>query len=288
MTAQATTRLKVSPALGSMPVLSYMPPQQLEIDDSYQRELAASAPSQMLIRRIAMHWDWGLCQPLVVSRRLDGGAPRHFVIDGQHRLAAARLRSDISVLPCVISEYESAADEAARFVHLNQQRRPLSKLDLFKAAVASGDVEAAAIIETMAESGLDLARHGNPTAWKPGQVCNIGGIEQAWRVHGQAVCREAMEILAAAFQGQVLRYAGTIWPGIVAVVADEMKGGGAFDTAMRSMFIDMLGQSSQTDWQREINQTKADNPGLKFSAASGKCLLDNWGECVAEFLDEPQ
>lgn len=286
MTAQATTRLKVSPVLGSMPVLSYMPPQQLEIDDSYQRELAASPPSQALIRRIAQHWDWGLCQPLVVSRRLDGGAPRHFVIDGQHRLAAARMRTDISVLPCVISEYANASDEAARFVHLNQQRRPLSKLDLFKAAVASGDIEAAAIVETMAESGLELARHGNPTAWKPGQISNIGGIEQSWRSHGQRVCRDAMEILVAAFDGEVLRYAGTIWPGIVAVVAEEHRESRAFDPVMREMFVEMLRGASQAEWQRDINQTKVDNAGLKFSAASAKCLLDAWAECVAEFQDE--
>jgi hypothetical protein len=51
--------------------------------------------SQALIRQIARHWDWDLCLPLVVSRRADGSL---YVIDGQHRLAAARIRGDIDHL----------------------------------------------------------------------------------------------------------------------------------------------------------------------------------------------
>ena len=46
----------------------------------------------------------------VVARRSDGGL---YVVDGQHRMAAAILRRDIGQLPCVISSYASAGDEAA-------------------------------------------------------------------------------------------------------------------------------------------------------------------------------
>jgi hypothetical protein len=79
------------------------------------------------------------------------------VIDGQHRLAAARIRGDIDHLPAVVGSYASTADEAASFVHLNQQRRPLGKLDLFKAAVASGDTEATEIVAALDAAGLSVA-----------------------------------------------------------------------------------------------------------------------------------
>ena len=46
------------------------------------------------------------------------------------------MRRDIAQLPCVVGNYTSTADEAASFVHLNQKRKPLGKLDVFKAAVA--------------------------------------------------------------------------------------------------------------------------------------------------------
>jgi ParB-like chromosome segregation protein Spo0J len=71
-----------------------------------------------------MFWDWSLCQPLAVAKRDDGGL---MVVDGQHRLEAARLRGDIEDLPCVVTAYRNAGDEAAAFVALNQQRRPLAR-----------------------------------------------------------------------------------------------------------------------------------------------------------------
>ena len=62
--------------------------------------------------------------------------------------AAARLRGDIPQLPAVVVQYASAADEAASFVHLNQQRRPLTRLDLFKAArvIGPGETDDQAIL----------------------------------------------------------------------------------------------------------------------------------------------
>jgi hypothetical protein len=131
MSRPATSRLKVNPALGQLPVLQYCSPDQLQVDESYQRSLFVPS-SQTLIRKIAVYWDWGLCQPLFVARRSDGGL---YVVDGQHRLEAAKLRGDIQQLPCVISHFDSAAEEAASFVALNQQRRPLNRLQLFRAVV---------------------------------------------------------------------------------------------------------------------------------------------------------
>jgi hypothetical protein len=144
----------ILPALGRMPTLQFCRPVELHIDPSYQRD--ASSEAQLLIKRIAQTWNWDLCQPLVVARR-QGLIEQLFVIDGQHRLAAARLRGDIDQLPCVILSYANAADEAKNFVTLNQQRRPLSKLELFKAAVASGDAQAIEIVAAMNEAGLSIA-----------------------------------------------------------------------------------------------------------------------------------
>ena len=63
----ATDRLKFNPPLGMLPALQYLLPQQLEIDAQYQRSLD-SEQSQQLVRAIAQHWNWDLCQPLVVVR----------------------------------------------------------------------------------------------------------------------------------------------------------------------------------------------------------------------------
>lgn len=270
MSRPATSRLKCNPPLGRMPVLQFLRPCELQIDPAYQRSLETST-SQTLVRRIAQFWNWDLCQPLVVARRGAGGL---YVIDGQHRLAAANLRGDIGQLPGVVVEYTNAADEAASFVHLNQQRRPLTKLDLFKAAVASEDGEAKAILHAIEAAGLSVAPHSNHTAWKPGMISNIGGVENAWRAHGSAPTREALGTLAEAFAGQVLRYAGTIFPGVVAVAADEMQQRGFAER--RAKLVALLGSRDQTKWRGAIMRARTDDPNLKFAQASAKVVREAW------------
>jgi hypothetical protein len=283
MSRPGTDRLKFNPPLGTLPVLQYLMPDQLQIDPQYQRTLDAEA-SQTLVRGIAQHWNWDLCQPLVVARRADG---RLYVIDGQHRLAAAKLRGDIAQLPAQVVHYASVEDEAASFVLLNQQRKPLTRLDLFKAAVASADTTAAAIVEAMTAAGLRIAPHSNYTAWKPGMVSNIGGIEACWRARGAVVTRLALKALAEAFDGQVLRYAGTLFPGIAAVVDLEVRDTRGvvireIDAESWDLLIMMLRGASQDEWRREIMRARATEPNLKFAPASAKVFLRAWKETLGE------
>lgn len=273
MSRPATDRLKCNPALGNPPVLQFVAPAQLHIDRSYQRSLDAEA-SKSLIRRIAQFWDWALCQPLNVARRADG---KLYVIDGQHRLAAARLRRDIPHLPAVVLEYATIADEAASFVHLNQQRRPLTRLDLFKAAVASGDTEATLIAAAITAAGLSIAPHSNYTAWKPGEISHLGGIENAWRKHGPDITTIALKALAEGQRGAVLRYAGTIWPGIVAVVASEAAAfKPPFTPKSWAALTIMIGSRTQEDWRAAILRARGDDPELSWAEAAAKVFLDAW------------
>lgn len=291
MTRPAATTIKVNPVRGVLPVLQYALPQQLLVDDEYQRSID-NEKSRALIRRIATHWDWSLCQPLAVSRRPDTG--ELFVIDGQHRLMAARLRGDIAQLPCVIGEYCDRSAEAAAFVSLNQERRPLDKLDIFKAAVAAGDDEANGIVAALAAAGLTLAPHSNHTAWKPGMVSNIGGIQRAWRAHGPTRTQLALTALARGLDGQVLRYAGSIFPGVVAIVALETQGMSANDIEqwgageIAPILIDMINGASQAEWRAEMARARGDNPNLKFAAASAQVLLAAWNETLDAFFEDDE
>jgi hypothetical protein len=273
MSRPATDRLKFNAQLGTPPVLQFVAPEQLHVDPTYQRTLDTDA-SKTLIRRIAQYWDWGLCLPLVIARRGDG---QLYVIDGQHRLAAATLRGDIAHMPAVVLAYPTIADEAANFVHINQQRRPLSKLDLFKAAVASGDSEATQIVDAVAQAGLSIAPHGNFIAWKPGMISNVGGVEASWRQHGAEVTRIALRALGQGFSGQVLRYAGTIFPGIAAVAAEEAKNfKPAFSPKSWEAFVSMIGSKSQEDWRSAVLMARAKDPNLSFGRASERVFLDAW------------
>lgn len=94
-------RRSYAPQLGTPPSIEWVAINDLKIDMSYQRSIEAET-SQRLIASIVARWDWRLCMPLAVSRREEG----RFVIDGQHRHAAARLRGDIAHLPCCIATYD--------------------------------------------------------------------------------------------------------------------------------------------------------------------------------------
>lgn len=81
---------QVSPPKGLMPSLQWAPLDLLALDHSYQRG-ADNLASKRLIRSIARDWNWDMCLPLIAARR--PGVVEFFVVDGQHRLAGARLRN---------------------------------------------------------------------------------------------------------------------------------------------------------------------------------------------------
>ena len=262
MARPATSRLKVNPPLGSPPTLEWRSVGELLIDPTYQREID-TGPSQSLIRKIALFWDWGLCQPLAVSRRPDG---RLLIVDGQHRASAAKLRGDIPHLPCVITSYASAGDEAAAFVALNQLRRPLSALDLFKAAVAAEDKEALTIVKALADAGLRIAPHTNYTAWKAGMVANIGALYRCLRRDGESVLRTSLRALASTYPGQVLQYAGTLFPGFAAVALDEYRLRGNPDDVVSNLSR-LIATKTQAEWRKIIKSAVGESGGMAREAS---------------------
>lgn len=273
MSRPATSRLKVNPILGLRPSLENCRIGDLNVDSAYQRSIDAGA-SQTLIRRIAMFWDWSLFHPLSVARRADGTL---WVVDGQHRLAAARLRKDIYDIPCVVMSYASVEDEAASFVAMNVQRRQLSALDLFKAAHAANDSSALTIVRLLEGVGLSLAPHSNFTAWKPGMVSNIGGIQKCYNRYGEAKTALTLRILADAFPGQVLRYGGTIFAGLQHIVG---KCGGLDPL----LLTEVLAGASQVEWMDDIKLEKAAG-GARWENAAEVAIAKAYREAVAEMED---
>lgn len=273
MARPATSRLKVNPPIGLRPSLENCRIFELLIDEAYQRSID-NGSSQALIRKIAMYWDWSLFHPLAVARRADGTL---FVVDGQHRLAAAKLRKDLYDIPCVVTASASVADEAASFVAMNVQRRALSAIDLFKAAVAAGDDNANEITAMMAAAGLTLAPHQNFISWKPGMVSNIGGIRDSYKRFGRQVTQWALEAVARAFDGQVLRYGGTIF-GAVAQYLHDDHAAESFDF---DLFVGILAGYSQAEWVKAIASEQAVQ-GIKRQVAGALVLRTAYAEATSD------
>lgn len=206
---------KFAQPAGRMPTIEWVPSQELLVDDSYQRSIETKA-SKSLIEGIARAWDWDLFDVLKVSRRPDD---RLFVVDGQHRRAAALLRRDISQLPCVIKRCHGAAEEARLFTAANRGRKAMSRLDDYRAAVAAGDEQAVTIERLITSAGLKMARAASPKGQAPGEIAIIAPIRSALRLRGEAVVGKALTLIGEAFPDEELVATSSIFTALTDLLA---------------------------------------------------------------------
>jgi hypothetical protein len=124
----------------------------LKINHNYQRET-----SNMRVAEIRAKWSWVSCGALIVAER-DGEL---WVLDGQHRLEAAKARSDIQKMPCLIFQTSGVQEEAEGFIDTNVNRKPVATFDKWKALIVSGDPLAQRIEALFIKLEIRTRRAGN-------------------------------------------------------------------------------------------------------------------------------
>lgn len=145
----------------------------LFVDHAYQRDQNDNKTIEM-----ARSWSWMACGAILVAMRKDG---THFVFDGQHRVMAARKRSDISNLDCLVFEVDEITDEASGFLKSNTLRKPVSMAAKFKAMLVCNDENAIGVSNMLEELGLKTDKN-----CKPGHFGSL-----AWAVKSHARNRES-------------------------------------------------------------------------------------------------
>lgn len=133
----------------------------LQIHPAYQRDLVAQKVSE-----ISAAWSWVALGALVVGERRG----EFWVIDGQHRAAAAKRRSDITHLPCVVFKTTDVKQEARGFLTIQTMRKPVTAVAKQKAMVTAGDEVAAFVQQTVESLGLEI----KPSAHTVGQLKCVG------------------------------------------------------------------------------------------------------------------
>jgi hypothetical protein len=119
----------------------------LRIHPAYQR---AMIPGK--VKEVTSCWSWISCGAIVVGER--GG--EYWVIDGQHRVLAAKRRSDITHLPCLVFKTEGVKEEAIAFLDLNTGRKPVSSLGKFNAMITAGDQASLVVRKVTDDLGIVL------------------------------------------------------------------------------------------------------------------------------------
>lgn len=140
-----------------------IPKGELWIDDRYQRDL-----SPLRVKELGRHWSWIACGAIIVAARRSGG---WYVIDGQHRVAAALRRSDITNLPCLVFDTVEIIEEAIGFLQANVMRKPPPMSQRFKALLITND-EVAREVQRFAEfCGREIGQTTGPTTLGCVQEC---------------------------------------------------------------------------------------------------------------------
>ena len=126
-----------------------LPVELLAIDrEMYQR------PMQRHVRQIARDWNDAKCDALMVNYRSDGF---FYVIDGQHRLEAAKMRG-IESLVCVCFVGLTVKEEADIFTEQNEGTKKLSPYDTYKANICRGNKTDLAIHEVCQKYGIRVVK----------------------------------------------------------------------------------------------------------------------------------
>lgn len=269
--ARGARDLRLKPMIGSPPAPQFAQVELLHVDDTYQRSIEGGA-SQRLIVKIAENWDWRLCLPLIVSRRQG----QLFVIDGQHRLEAARLRGDIRDMPVVVFDIDDPKGEAELFVQANRSRRAMSPLDDFHAAVVAGDAKSTAINDVVIEAGLVVGRHQAWQYWQPGEVIFVAAIKKALAAQGKEIALRALRMIAEAFDGLVLTGGGAIFTGLCMLIQDREKEGRPINPAL---MVSVLSEVGIPGW-KEI--TEGVDSGHDRISAMLKAMEEAYDEAEAE------
>jgi len=100
----------------------------IKIDHSYQRRPV----SDKIILAIARNLSWPAFGVVVLARRKSGDL---YCYDGQQRLEALRRRGDIKEVPAIIFDSMGVEYEARDFLRLNCNRKNVTAVDKFRAAV---------------------------------------------------------------------------------------------------------------------------------------------------------
>ena len=149
----------------------------LSVDPKYQRPL-----EEARARRYARKWNETLAQALVCVRRPDG---RMVVVDGQHRLAAARMAGIPFVMCHVLSQAPSPAEEARLFGDLSIERKALTVGDRFRVALEGQDPVSVGVQEVTLACGYELGLGPVPRKSIQGRQKNvISALGALLRIYG--------------------------------------------------------------------------------------------------------
>jgi hypothetical protein len=180
---------------GPRPELTWLPVKMLTVDPTYQRTLDGRR-SKLSIEKIAANFRWSCFGAALVTESQDCWK----IIDGQHRVEAARLVG-MSTVPCIVVPPISVEEQARIFLSTNTVRVAINHQGLYRARVAAAEPRALACAAMCAELGIRiLSSHRIVAKMKPGETTAVMALEEIACNPADRAGRLAVETIANAFR----------------------------------------------------------------------------------------
>lgn len=178
---------------GLIPDMDWISINKLIVDPSYQRD-TLSKRSKANIAKIVKSFAWNKLTPLTVA---DLGNDTYNVIDGGHRLEAAKQLGDIDELPCWIIPNTTTDKQADNFLSINLNRVCVNNSSIFKAKLARGDKNAVNMEAFLNTCNIEIPYNGYCS--KPNQTLAIACIANHLSKHNDIYLKEAFELILKAW-----------------------------------------------------------------------------------------
>jgi hypothetical protein len=139
---------------------------EFHVDPSVQRQL-----NEPRVAKLSKEFNPRMLGLITATKRLDG---RCYVLDGQHRIAAARVARYDGYVATRLYENLTVAEEAQLFLDLNDTRK-VSALDKFLVRATMGDPSAVALRNALERFGLKVT-----SEHKGGSFAAIVALERVY------------------------------------------------------------------------------------------------------------
>jgi len=179
--------------------------------EDYQRGLNTG-----FAKSIAAEWDVNKAGVIVASYR-DGV---YRVIDGQHRVYAARIKG-VLVLMCMVRHGLSHEQESELFIALNKRRKGLLAYDYYNASLIAKQGEALNINAIATKNGFTVSRGSADKC-----IQAIGSLNTIYKKYGDNHLDKTLHIVGLIWGGEVKSLNKTILIGMaefIKIYGDDIK-----------------------------------------------------------------
>lgn len=179
---------EMPPFEGALPELAWIAIGDIVVDDTYQRPLGKS--NWAIIRRIAQNFDWSMFSPVLLAPAGRGYA----VIDGQHRVHAAKMRG-IPRVPAMLVQ-AGTAGQARAFSWVNGSVTRITPWHVYKAALAAGEDWSLRARDAVAAGNCQLMTFNKSTKdKKSGEIFSVTLIRRLIEAGKNAVVADGLGAL---------------------------------------------------------------------------------------------